>query len=82
MVAESPKLLRIPERFESVEAVFACALQMDLPNVLVLSQREDGRIVFLESPGLTACEANWLVDQAKRIFLGEEPRYVPLEHKA
>lgn len=81
-MAEAPKLLRVPERFESIEAVFACALKMNLTNVLVLSQRENGNIVFLESPGLTACEANWLIDQAKRIFLGEEPRYVSLERGA
>ena len=67
-----PTLLRIPVRFESVDAVLATAAKMGLTNVLLLSMRENGNIVFLDSPDLTVAAANWLVDQAKRIIIGPD----------
>ena len=77
-MTDTPKLLRVPVRFASVEEVLKTAAQMDLPNVLVLSQRENGNLVFLDSPGLTCAEANWLVDLAKKIILGDDaPVYIP-----
>ena len=76
MTAE-PKLLRVPQRFETVEQVLACAAKMNLTNVLVLSQRDNGNIVFLDSPELTLAQANWLVDQAKAIILGpDKPQWL------
>ena len=75
---QPPKLLRVPVRFESVEHVLKTAAQMELTNILILSQRENGNLVFLDSPGLTCAEANWMVDQAKRIILGDEaPVHIP-----
>jgi hypothetical protein len=37
---------------------------MQLTNVLVLSERESGNIVFLDSD-LTVAQVNWLLDSAK-----------------
>ena len=75
-MTDQPKLLRVPVRFESVDAVLETARRMDLENVLVLSIRENGNIVFLDSPGLTVAEANWMVDQAKRIILGNDLSHI------
>lgn len=66
---EDPKLLRVPEHFQSVSEVLACADKMGLPNVLVLSEREDGSIVFLDS-GMNFAQTNWLLDRMKMMLLG------------
>lgn len=66
-----PKLLRVPQRFKDTQEVIACASRMDFRNILILSQREDGGVVFLHSNEMTMSEANWLVDNAKRIILGD-----------
>lgn len=70
---EAPRLLRIPEKFQTVSDVLECAKKMDLPNVLVLSEREDGSIVFLDSD-LTFSEANWLIDRLKALMLAPDQR--------
>jgi hypothetical protein len=67
--AAPPKLLRVPTSFQSVAEVLACADKMNLPNVLVLSEREDGSIVFLDS-GMNFAQTNWLLDRMKMILLG------------
>mgnify|MGYP001583310869 CR=1 FL=1 len=64
----SAKLLRVPQHFHSVEDVLETAKKMDLKNVLVLSEREDGSLVFLDSD-LTLAEANWLADRMKALML-------------
>jgi len=65
---ETPKLLRIPDKFQSVEDVLAAAAKLDLPNIIVLSEREDGTIVYLSACGDQA-GANWLLDRAKMTLL-------------
>lgn len=65
----TPTLLRVPERFESVDAVLETARKMDLPNVLVLSELDDGNLVFLESNDITVASANWLLDRMKMLLL-------------
>lgn len=67
----APTLLKVPERFQSVAEVLACAAKMDLPNVLVLSQLEDGRIVFLDD-GMSVSQTNWLLDNMKMLLLMPE----------
>jgi hypothetical protein len=62
------QLLRIPQTFHTVEAVLATAKQLDLPNVLVLSELEDGRLVFLETE-MSVASANWLLDRMKTLLL-------------
>jgi hypothetical protein len=63
-----PELLRVPQHFQSVEAVLETAKKMNLPNVLVISEREDGSLVFLETD-MTVAEANWLLDRLKMVLL-------------
>ena len=66
--AAAPRLLRVPNHFRSVADVLACASKMDLPNVLVLSEREDGSLVFLDND-LTLAQANWLLDRMKALII-------------
>ena len=67
-MSEEPRLLRVPEHFQTVEDVLACAGKLDLLNILVLSEREDGSLVFLDN-GLTLAQANWLADRLKILML-------------
>lgn len=66
--APPPKLLRVPTHFRSVDDVLACAAKIDLPNVLVLSERADGSLVFLDND-LTLAQANWLLDRMKALLI-------------
>lgn len=68
---DQPKLLRVPKRFGSVEEVLNTARQMNLPNVLVLSEMEDGSLVFLETE-MTFASTNWLLDRMKMLLLMPE----------
>jgi hypothetical protein len=63
-----PTLLRIPQSFHSVEEVLQTARKLELPNVLVLAERENGNLVILDSE-LTLAQANWLLDRAKHLLL-------------
>ena len=64
----APRLLRVPDHFHSVDDVLATAAKMNLPNVLVLSELDDGRIVFLDD-GLNLAQTNWLLDRMKMVLL-------------
>ncbi len=68
-MAEQPKLLRIPTTFRSVEDVLECAKKMDLPNVVVLSERENGSLVMLTDNVCTLASCNWLLDRMKMAML-------------
>lgn len=69
-----PKILRVPEQFHAVDDVLGCAAKLELTNILVLSEREDGSIVFLDD-GLTLAQTNWLLDRMKFFLLkGEAPK--------
>lgn len=70
-MADQPKLLRVPKRFSSVEDVLNTALKMDLSNVLVLSEMEDGSLVFLETE-MTFASTNWLLDRMKMLMMAPE----------
>lgn len=63
-----PRLLQIPPHIHTVEDLFAVAGKLGLTNAMVLSQREDGSIVFLTTSKMTIAEANWLADSAKSII--------------
>ena len=67
-MSSAPQLLRVPQTFHSVDEVLACAQKMDLPNVLVLSELDDGRIVFLDD-WLNLAQTNWLLDRMKMLLL-------------
>ncbi len=64
----TPKLLRIPTKFQSVEDVCGAASRMGLPNVLMISELEDGSITFL-STDMNLAQVNWLLDRLKTILL-------------
>lgn len=64
----NPELLRVPTKFHSVDDVLATAAKMNLPNILVLSELENGDIVFLETD-MTMASANWLLDRMKQLLL-------------
>lgn len=63
-----PTLLRVPLIFYSVDAVLETARKLDLSNVMVLSEREDGSLVFLETE-MNLAQANWLLDRMKLLLL-------------
>ena len=66
-MADEPKLLRVPTRM-NVEELLAVAAKMDLPNAVLLSQRENGSIVLLDADngdGMTVAQVCWLLDGAK-----------------
>lgn len=67
-MSDEPKLLRVPEESRSMADLLGVAAKLDLDNVLLLSQRENGGIVFLEYPSMTCAEANWLVDRFKTLL--------------
>jgi hypothetical protein len=70
---DEPALLRVPSHFHNVEDVLACAGKMKLPNILVLSQLDNGSVVFLDS-GLSFAETNWILDTFKIMMLtAKEP---------
>lgn len=66
---DEPKLLRIPTSFRSVNDVLDTAKKMDLPNVIVLSELENGNLVVLDAPDLTLAHTNWLMDRVKSWLL-------------
>jgi hypothetical protein len=68
-MTDEPTLLRIPQHFHSVEEMLGAARQLDLPNALLISERADGSLVFLDTD-LNLAEANWLLDRMKHILLG------------
>lgn len=67
-MSDEPRLLRVPSKFQTVEAVLETARKMDLPNVLVLSELPDGSLVFLETE-MTVASTNWLLDRIKMLIL-------------
>jgi hypothetical protein len=71
-VAESaPSLLRIPRTLHTVDEVLGVAKQMNLGNIVILSEREDGTLVFLTAPAdRTLSQANWMLDRMKRLLFG------------
>lgn len=64
-----PRLLRIPEHFHSVDDMLGAAAQLGLTNALLISEREDGSLVFLDTD-LNLAQANWLLDRMKRLLVG------------
>jgi len=65
---DEPKLLRVPQSFHSVGDVLECARKMDLPNVVILSELENGNLVFLETD-MSVASANWMLDRMKFLLL-------------
>lgn len=70
-MSDEPKLLKIPDTMRTVEDVLAVAARLDLGNVLVISERENGDIVYLTSSNSTCSEINWLLDRMKNVLVGD-----------
>jgi hypothetical protein len=70
-MTDTPQFLRVPVHFHSVEELLGVAAQMNLGNALLISEREDGSLVFLDSD-LTLAQANWLLDRMKTLLLMPE----------
>jgi hypothetical protein len=64
-----PDLLRIPKDFHSIDDVLGCAAKLDLQNIIVLSERENGDLVVLSACDLTLAHCNWLIDRFKTLML-------------
>ena len=69
---KSAELLRIPQHFHSVDDVLGVAAKLELEKILVLSDRPNGALVFLDN-GLTFAETNWLIDRLKHLMLSIPP---------
>ena len=63
-----PPLLRVPQTFHTVEDVLGTAERMDLPNVLVLSEQENGSLVFLGTE-MSLANTLWLLERMKMLLL-------------
>ncbi len=63
--------MNTPEEFHSVDEVLGAAQHLDLSNILVISERENGTIVFL-STEMSLAQANWLIDRLKTLILVPE----------
>lgn len=63
--------LGIPKTLHSVEEVLGAAAKLKLDNVIVLSERADGSLVFLTTE-TTAASANWMMDRFKQLLLAPE----------
>jgi hypothetical protein len=68
-MTDEPKLLRIPRSFHSVSDVLETAKKMDLCNILVVSETEDGNLIVMDAPALTVSHTNWLIDRVKTWLL-------------
>lgn len=70
--------LPIPPHHRSVDDVLATAKRLDLGNIVVLSEMEDGSMVFLHGPDLRTPEVLWLLECGKRLLMTD---YVLSEHR-
>jgi hypothetical protein len=69
MADPAPKLLQIPRTLHSVDEALGVAKQLELDNVLILSERDDGGLIFLCAPGdMTMAQSNWLLDRMKKLL--------------
>ncbi len=71
-----PELLRIPVTFRSVDDVLETGKKLDLSNVVLLSEREDGTMVFLCNEGMSAAQVNWVLDRIKALLIEPEQRMI------
>jgi hypothetical protein len=69
MAEAAPKLLQIPRTLHSVDEAIGVAKQLKLDNILILSERDDGGLIFLCAPGdMTIATTNWLLDRMKKLL--------------
>lgn len=61
-------LFRIPSAFHTADDLLETAKKLNLPNILLLSQGEDGKITFLDYNVETVAQTNWLLDSMKHVL--------------
>ena len=66
-------LLRIPAVSRTVDDLLGAASRLDLPNAVLIAEREDGSLVMLTTD-MTVAQANWLIDRLKTVLLGPTPK--------
>lgn len=66
-MADDVVFLGVPKVLRNVGDVLATAGRLDLPNAVVLSEREDGSLVFLTTE-MSVADANWLLDRFKYLL--------------
>ena len=66
-------LLRIPAVSRTVDDLLGVASRLDLPNAVLIAEREDGSLVMLTTD-MTVAQANWLIDRLKTVLLGPTPK--------
>lgn len=69
--SDNVTFMGIPKALHSVDDVLGTAAKLNLDNAIVLSEREDGSLVFLTTE-MTAASANWLLDTFKMLLLQPE----------
>lgn len=68
MNATIHQLPGIPKKLHTVEDVLGQAMQMNLPNIFIISELENGDLIILNTTDFTLAEANWLCDRAKKVL--------------
>lgn len=74
MADGNPVLLKIPQHFRTVDDVLGCAAKMELPNIALVSERDDGSLVLLCDGEMTLAQVNWLLDRLKMLLLTKDHR--------
>ena len=70
ITADAPQLLHIPRTLHTVDEALGVAKQLGLDNIVILSERDDGGLIFLCAPGdMTMAQNNWLLDRMKQLLL-------------
>ena len=59
------EFLRIPESCRSIDDALSSAVHLNLGNIVILSETENGNIVVITAVDLTAAQVNWILDRAK-----------------
>lgn len=74
-MTSGPTLVRFPapDKVGAREALQR-AMDADLTNVIILSQRENGDIYHIESDDLTLATVNWIIDSFKWWFWKQTDR--------
>lgn len=64
-------MLQTPKQYDTVEKALEAATWLGLTNVVIISEMEDGSMVFIQSE-MADASSNWLLDRAKGIIMNPE----------
>ena len=60
-----------PPHCRSVDDALAVAKHMDLPNIVILSELDDGAMLVLHAVDLTAAQLLWTLECGKRLLMSD-----------